>query len=132
MTHPCHTIIHDDTHITPLHIPPVEYSRGLLVMADPETPFLHVGMNSPAPHKRSGLSRSWGVGVQNMTREYLPLTVDGAGHHLPGDDGIGIKQSGDGMLRLQARRDYECHIMKHPLSDWKPDHLQHGMLEGCV
>lgn len=100
-------------------------SRGLLVMADPDTPYLHVGMNSPAPHTFNNLARAWGVGVQNMTREYLPLTAHGAGGHLQ-EDAVGDRHSGDGVLRLQARRDYQCHVMKHPLSDWKPEHLQTG------
>lgn len=95
-------------------------------MADPDTPYLHVGMNSPAPHTFNNLARAWGVGVQNMTREYLPLTAQGAGQHLQ-EDAVGTRHSGDGVLRLQARRDYTCHVMKHPLSDWKPEHLKAGV-----
>jgi hypothetical protein len=45
-------------------------SRGLLVMVDPDLPFLHIGMNAPLAKKTQ---RKWGVGIQNMGREHLPL-----------------------------------------------------------
>ena len=45
-------------------------SKGLLVMIDPDLPFLHVGMNAPLAKKKQ---RKWGVGIQNMGREHLPL-----------------------------------------------------------
>ena len=68
-------------------------SQGLLVMTDPDTPFLHVGMNAPRGGDGVGwVQRSWGVGVQNMAREYLPRSSSARG---AGD--------GDGLLRLQAR-----------------------------
>ena len=50
---------------------------------------------------------SWGVGVQNMAREYLPRSAL-------------ARASGDGLLRLQARSSYKCHLMQHPLHDWMP------------
>ncbi|KAK9907636.1 hypothetical protein WJX75_007337 [Coccomyxa subellipsoidea] len=83
-------------------------SQGLLVMTDPDTPFLHVGMNAPRSEREGGwIQRSWGVGVQNMAREYLPRSV-------------ARQVSGDGLLRLQARSSYKCHLMQHPLHDWMP------------
>ena len=51
--------------------------------------------------------RSWGVGVQNMAREYLPRSAL-------------ARAAGDGLLRLQARASYKCHLMQHPLHDWMP------------
>ena len=34
-------------------------------MTDPDTPFLHVGMNAPRADREDGwIQRSWGVGVQ--------------------------------------------------------------------
>ncbi len=50
---------------------------------------------------------SWGVGVQNMAREYLPRSSL-------------ARAAGDGLLRLQARSSYKCHLMQHPLHDWMP------------
>eukprot|EP00850_Spirogloea_muscicola_P006760 SM000032S12144 [mRNA] locus=s32:710768:722399:- [translate_table: standard] len=85
-------------------------SKGLLVLADPDTPFLHVGMNAPVPGPHDGwIQRSWGTGVQNLTKEYLPSRCDG---------------SGDGLLRIQARSSYFCHDMLHPLRDWMPPILE--------
>ena len=54
-----------------------------------------------------GRARSWGVGVQNMAREYLPRSAL-------------ARAAGDGLLRLQARASYKCHLMQHPLHDWMP------------
>ncbi|CAL5223288.1 g5776 [Coccomyxa viridis] len=83
-------------------------SQGLLVMTDPDTPFLHVGMNAPRADGEAGwIQRSWGVGVQNMAREYLPRSAL-------------ARAAGDGLLRLQARASYKCHLMQHPLHDWMP------------
>lgn len=60
-------------------------------MTDPDTPFLHVGMNAPRAEREGGwIQRSWGVGVQNMAREYLPRSAL-------------RRTSGDGLLRLQVR-----------------------------
>jgi hypothetical protein len=61
-------------------------------MTDPDTPFLHVGMNAPRGGEGVGwVQRSWGVGVQNMAREYLPRSCSAR------------RGDGDGLLRLQAR-----------------------------
>ncbi|KAK9806886.1 hypothetical protein WJX72_006324 [[Myrmecia] bisecta] len=83
-------------------------SHGLLVMADPDQPFLHVGMNAPVVNLGEGwIQRRWGVGVQNLAREYLPRAAR---------DFL----SGDRQLRIQARSSYKDHLMHHPLSDWMP------------
>ncbi|CAI5536973.1 unnamed protein product [Closterium sp. Naga37s-1] len=81
-------------------------SRGLLVLANPDTPFLHVGLNAPHVGPHDGwIQRSWGTGVQNLARESLPAAENG---------------TGDGMLRLQARASYRTVEMLHPLRDWMP------------
>ncbi|CAI5995467.1 unnamed protein product [Closterium sp. NIES-65] len=81
-------------------------SRGLLVLANPDTPFLHVGLNAPHVGPHDGwIQRSWGTGVQNLARESLPAVENG---------------TGDGMLRLQARASYRTVEMLHPLRDWMP------------
>ena len=61
------------------------------MMSDPDTPFLHVGMNAPRAGDGLGwVQRRWGVGVQNMAREYLPRSAPAQ------------RASGDGLLRLQV------------------------------
>ncbi len=76
-------------------------SQGLLVMTDPDTPFLHVGMNAPRAEREGGwIQRSWGVGVQNMAREYLPRSAL-------------RRASGDGLLRLQVRSQRIRNIIRH-------------------
>lgn len=63
-------------------------------------------MNAPSSGEQGDwIERVWGVGVQNLSREYLPSTCEG---------------HGDGLLRLQARNSYKCHKMLHPLTDWIP------------
>lgn len=42
-----------------------------------------------------------------MAREYLPRSAL-------------ARAAGDGLLRLQARSNYKCHLMQHPLHDWMP------------
>ena len=62
------------------------------MLADPDTPYLHVGLNSPKSTMWDTLgltNRSFGVGIQNATRHILPLTEG--------------ERAGDGVLRLQAR-----------------------------
>lgn len=85
-------------------------SKGLLVSIDPDTPFLHVGMNAPMVEKAHWAQRKWGVGIQNATRELLPLT---SGH------GRVARAGCDGLLRFQARASYEDRSMEHPLRDWR-------------
>jgi len=81
-------------------------SNGLLVVVDPDNPFMHVGFNAPKQGPEDGfIQRSWGVGIQNMSKEYLPKDA-----HL---------SQGDGMLRLQARGDYMDFDVDHPMLDWK-------------
>lgn len=86
-------------------------SGGLLVEVDPETPFLHVGMNAPMNEKRGWVPRKWGVGIQNATRELLPLT---------NAHGRVMRAGCDGLLRIQARNSYQDSNMVHPLRDWRP------------
>jgi len=83
-------------------------SGGGLACVDPDTPYLHVGLNSPPPRRNwflGGLRKiSWGVGIQNFTRQILPLGAS--------------ERRGDGLLRLQARSSYESRRIDHPLSGW--------------
>lgn len=78
-------------------------SNGLLVAFDPDTPYLHVGFNAPS---QENLSRKWGVGIQNATRELLPLTLK---------HGRIVRNGSDGLLRIQSRRSYEDSTVHHPL-----------------
>ena len=83
-------------------------SGGALVMTDPDTPYLHVGMNA-APPGRTWLGGefqklAWGVGIQNFTRQILPLPAS--------------ERPGDGLLRLQARETYQTSRIEHPLGKW--------------
>jgi myogenesis-regulating glycosidase len=146
-------------------------STGLLVVADPDTPFLHVGLNAPilkrwfslggggggwagstdadgdghassssraasgavrtvtsrdagpaggggAPGVGRAPRRSWGVGVQNMAREYLPRA--GGAAETPSALSSRPAAGGDGQLRVQARASYRCPRVSHPLADWAP------------
>lgn len=88
-------------------------SGGLLVAVDPDTPYLHVGMNAPLHSKRGWTPRKWGVGIQNAARELLPLTQEHAR----------VSRNGtDGLLRIQARSSYQDHKMIHPLKEWGRHH----------
>ena len=89
-------------------------SSGFLLMADPATPFLHVGMNTPLRDTFKWIERKWGVGIQNLSRTYLPLAKEDVG----GPDLC------CGYLKLQARRDYHLRGVHHPLVDWRPNMLQ--------
>ena len=84
-------------------------SGGLLISVDPTTPFLHVGMNAPMVGKGSWSARKWGVGIQNATRELLPLTL---GHARVARAGC------DGIFRVQARSTYVDKGMEHPWRHW--------------
>jgi len=86
-------------------------SSGLLVLMDPDTPFLYVGMNGPdyGP-KRKPTYRKWGTGVQNAAKVVLPLTTKESKF-----------KAHDGVLRLQARESYKCKHVGHPLSEWDPN-----------
>jgi myogenesis-regulating glycosidase len=83
-------------------------SNGLLVAVDPDTPYLHIGFNAPAMEKAK--QRRWGVGIQNATRELLPLTL---GHARVARSGC------DGLLRVQAHRSYKDSAIDHPLREWE-------------
>lgn len=86
-------------------------SEGLAVIADPDTPYLHVGLNAPLSTMWDRLvsNRSFGVGIQNATRVILPM--------LEGE------RRGDGMLRLQARGGFGvgqgAFQMDHPMIGWE-------------
>jgi myogenesis-regulating glycosidase len=82
-------------------------SRGLLVSVDPSQQYLHIGMNAPS---KNAAKRKWGVGIQNATRELLPLTK---GH------GRVARAGQDGLLRIQARSNYVDASMEHPLKHWQ-------------
>ena len=95
-------------------------SQGLLVSVDPAQQYLHIGMN--APNQVSGakdkkmknlFKRKWGVGIQNATRELLPLTK---GH------GKIARAGQDGLLRIQARSNYVDASMEHPLKHWQHEY----------
>lgn len=96
-------------------------SCGLLVAVDPNIPFLHVGMNAPVVDKGDWKPRKWGVGIQNATRELLPLTQ---GHARVARAGC------DGLLRIQARSTYEDLGMEHPLKDWHHPATQSEVVNG--
>jgi hypothetical protein len=85
-------------------------SCGLLVSVDPSAQYLHIGMNAPKKTKKEWKSRKWGVGIQNATRELLPLTK---GH------GKVARAGQDGLLRIQARSNYQDARMEHPLRHWQ-------------
>ena len=98
---------------------------GLLVIANPDTPYLHVGMNAPRRPGRAGArggrrarARKWGVGIQNWTRQNLPMVDSPNLRTLYGE--------ADGQLRLQARSNYECDFVTHPLRYWR------GQAEGAA
>ena len=95
-------------------------SRGLLVSVDPSQQYLHIGMNAPNQvlgAKDEGMKnlfkRKWGVGIQNATRELLPLTK---GH------GKIARAGQDGLLRIQARSNYVDASMEHPLKHWQHEY----------
>ena len=74
-------------------------SKGVAVLCDPDTPYLHVGLNAPTSNffdNMGGSNRSFGVGIQNAARHILPMDCT---HHNPDSSG----RKGDGSLRLQAR-----------------------------
>ena len=90
-------------------------SKGVAVVADPDTPYFHVGLNAPmATMIDMFLSkRAFGVGIQNATRTILPFHKE--------------RRKGDGLLRLQARNSfhegYGPFSMNHPLVGWvSPKH----------
>lgn len=86
-------------------------SKGIAVVADPDTPYFHVGLNAPsATWVDSFMSkRKFGVGIQNATRTILPFHKK--------------QRQGDGLLRLQARdsfrKGYGPFSMNHPLVGWE-------------
>ena len=103
-------------------------SGGLAVLADPETPYFHVGLNAPLPSPWDHVAsdRSFGVGIQNAARLTLPMTHD--------ED-----RFGDGLLRLQARSAFHRgrgpFKMDHPMIGWEAPGFaweKDGTLAGSV
>ena len=91
-------------------------SKGVAVVADPDTPYFHVGLNAPKATWFDGFmsKRTFGVGIQNATRQILPFHAR--------------EREGDGLLRLQARnsfrKGYGPFSMNHPLVGWvSPKHI---------
>jgi hypothetical protein len=91
------------------------------VLCDPDTPYLHVGLNAPDANwldALGGSNRSFGVGIQNAARHVLPMDCS---THNPGKTGSGRK--GDGALRLQARGSFArgkgAFQMDHPMIGWE-------------
>ena len=94
-------------------------SKGAAVLCDPDTPYLHVGLNAPVSNmwdNLGGSNRAFGVGIQNATRHVLPMDCT---RHDP--DGSG--REGDGHLRLQARSRFAkgkgAFQMDHPMIGWE-------------
>ena len=94
-------------------------SKGAAVLCDPDTPYLHVGLNAPKSNmwdNLGGSNRAFGVGIQNATRHVLPMDCT---RHDP--DGSG--REGDGSLRLQARSRFAkgkgAFQMDHPMIGWE-------------
>ena len=144
---PCYPFDNGPTGLNTLATASWVNSTGLLVLADPDTPFLHVGLNAPVTRRfgagsatspnsaavrtvtsrdpgpdgggggpgSGGLRRAWGVGVQNVAREYLPRASTVAAS--PSSTST-LATGGDGQLRIQARASYRCPRISHPLSDW--------------
>ena len=100
-------------------------SDGLAVVADPDTPYLHVGLNAPHSNgvwDRLVSNRSFGVGIQNATRVILPM-MEG-------------ERNGDGVLRLQARSKF-CKgkgpfKMDHPMIGWEGEGGRLGSVDEGV
>eukprot|EP00889_Picochlorum_renovo_P003452 jgi/Picre1/30482/NNA_005846.t1 len=99
-------------------------SCGLLVSVDPSTQYLHIGMNAPNKSRKwQSISRKWGVGIQNATRELLPLTK---GH------GKVARAGQDGLLRIQVRSNYVDAQMEHPLRHWQHDMTSSDVFGGSL
>ena len=79
-------------------------SAGSMVTADPRTPFLHFGLNSPA-RQTGSIPRYFGVGVQHLTQPTLPVLNQSSG---------GAATRGDGKIRIQSRVDWNDRSVLHP------------------
>ena len=64
---PFYPFDHGPTGLNTLVAPQWMTSSGLLVMMDPDTPCLHVGMNGPSLSNGKKTYRKWGTGVQVST-----------------------------------------------------------------
>ena len=118
-TGPFYPFDHGPTGLNTLVAPQWMTSSGLLVMVDPDTPFLHAGMNAPQyANPANQPRRQWGTGVQNATNPILP-TEPRECRNATGFDGV---------LRLQSRKSFEDDRVRHTWSDWTP-HSGLGSLE---
>ena len=98
-------------------------SKGLAIVADPETTFFHVGLNAPKENTffeawtPNGSRRKFHTGVANILRpQALPLTSK--------------MRVGDGKLRLQSRSGfcdskYGAFSQEHPLVGWRNNEETH-------
>ena len=94
-------------------------TKGLAIVADPETSFFHVGLNAPKENTffealtPNGSIRRFHTGVANILRpSALPLTSK--------------MREGDGKLRLQSRSGFcdskfGAFSHRHPLVGWKSE-----------
>ena len=121
-TGPFYPFDHGPTGLNTLVAPQFVTSSGLLVMIDPDTPYLHVGMNAPEEYAPGAKvpHRKWGTGVQNATNPILP---EEAGQ-------LGGVTKFDGVLRLQSRKSFECNSVSHTWSDWTKDRRADEEAEG--
>eukprot|EP00171_Calliarthron_tuberculosum_P012567 IDg12567t1 len=95
------------TGVCTLTDPTVISTSGLLVKVDDSSPCLHVGLNASPVHTRE--DRNWTTGSLNQTRKILPLRAELA--------------NGDGLLRIQSRRTFDCPRVGHP---WQDDAERHA------
>ena len=79
-------------------------SAGSMVIADPRTPLLHFGLNSPV-RQTGPIPRYFGVGVQHLTQPTLPVLNQSSG---------GAATRGDGKMRIQSRVDWDDTSVLHP------------------
>jgi hypothetical protein len=120
-TGPFYPFDHGPMGLNTLVAPQWVTSNGLLVMMDPDTPFLHVGMNGPEHENGRRSYRKWGTGVQNATKSVLPIEMAESG-----------AESHDGVLRLQSRTSFRDASIHHTLSEWAPDTHQGDGSRGDV
>ncbi|QDZ19212.1 glycoside hydrolase [Chloropicon primus] len=111
-TGPFYPFDHGPTGLNTLVAPQFVTSSGLLVMVDPDTPFLHIGMNGPEEYHngKSRPLRKWGTGVQNATNPILPEQA-GACKKVAKCDGV---------LRIQSRKNFVDDKVSHTWSNWAP------------
>ena len=82
-------------------------SAGTLIAVDPRTPLLHVGLNAPSTLRPSNDPRYFGVGIQHLTQQALPMEDNLQSGKRDGSHG-------DGLLRIQARASWDDLGTLHP------------------